>query len=63
MRVRLWCSNGMCGGGDRENIIEVNEDEVEVEGMSENDREDYFTECASDWVNNIIDYGFEVLDD
>ncbi len=59
MKVRIWLTTGMCGGR-REEILDVSGD---VEGMSEGDLEDYLNQCASDFMSNYIDYGYEVLDD
>jgi len=59
MKVKLWCTNGMCGG-KRDEVIEVTDSEVE--GMNEEEREEYLVQCAYDFMNNHIDYGFEVLD-
>ncbi len=58
MKVRFFLSMGMVGGR-REEIVDVSDD---VEGMDEEDLEDYLNQCATDFMNNIIDFGFEVLD-
>jgi hypothetical protein len=47
-------------GGRREEIIDVTDD---VEGMDDVDIGDYLNECALDFMNNTVDFGYEVLDD
>jgi len=58
MKVRFFLSNGMVGGR-REEIVDVSDD---VKGMSANDIEDYLNEYALDFMNNTINYGYEVLE-
>ena len=60
MRVKLWFTNGMCNGKVQE-VMEVPDDEVE--DMDEKEREEYLSQCAYDFMNNHVDFGFEVLDD
>jgi len=60
MKVRFYITNGMVHGRHEE-VIEI--DESEMEYMNEEEREAYLHELSTDFMNNIIDYGFEVLDD
>jgi hypothetical protein len=59
MKVRLWCDSGLVGS-KREDTIEVTDDEVE--GMGGCEVEEYLDQCALDFMNNHVDFGFEVLD-
>jgi hypothetical protein len=59
MKVLLYFTTGMVGG-KREEVIEVTDEEVEDMGSEE--RENYLEQLAIDFMNNHIDFGFEVLD-
>jgi len=58
MKVRLWCTNGMCG--KREETMDIPDDEVE--DLDEEGLEEYLDDLAVGFMNNHIDFGFEVLD-
>lgn len=59
MKVRLYLHTGMVGGR-REEIIDI--PDSEVEHMDGEEYEKYLHELATDFMNNHIDFGFEVLD-
>ena len=59
MKVRFYISNGMVGGR-REEIMDLSDEGLEF--MEEEEREEYLDQLATDFMNNIIDYGYEVLE-
>ncbi|GAG75670.1 unnamed protein product [marine sediment metagenome] len=59
MRVRLYVSTNKVGS-KCEDIIDIPDDEVE--GMTEKELDEHLNSYAEDHKNNIVNWGFEIID-
>jgi len=59
MKIKVNLNIGY-SNANREDIIEI--PDIEFEGMSEVEKEDYISDYVEEWSNNYIDLGWEIID-
>ena len=60
MRVKMQLSIGF-PTAKHEDVIDV--DDAELEGLSEEQKENYLFEYANEWAQNYIELGVQVVED
>lgn len=60
MKIKVKLSIGFYGA-DHEEVIEI--DDSDLEGFTEDDKDEYLQEITAEWADNYIEYYYEEIKD